>query len=132
MLLDNVLIEHAQQHPAKAALVTNECCMTYGELDCAVQNVAFHLTQRGLQPGDRLAIHWHNSVEFVVLMLGAWRAGLVAVPINPRLKAAEIAYVLEHYGARLCFSEPALAPLVTSVEVNSLLPAPTGARRTAA
>jgi long-chain acyl-CoA synthetase len=124
MLLNTVLIEHARRHPAKAALVTNECCMTYGQLHRAVENVAWYVTQRGLQPGDRLAIHWHNSIEFVVLMLGAWRSGLVVVPINPRLKAAEIAYVLENSGARLCFSEPVLAPLVNSVEVISSLPAP--------
>jgi long-chain acyl-CoA synthetase len=47
---------------------------------------------------------------------------MVVVPINPRLKAAEIAYVLEHSGARLCFSEPMLSGLVSGTEVTSELP----------
>ena len=53
--------------------------------------MARHLLDRGFQPGERVAIHWQNSIEFVVLMLGTWRAGLIEVPINPRLKVAEIA-----------------------------------------
>ena len=68
-------------------------------------------------------MHWHNSIEQVVLMMGILRAGLVVVPINPRLKATEIDYVLEHSGARLCFCEPELAGLVNRVEVMSELPA---------
>lgn len=124
MLLNNILIEHAQRQPAKPAVITDAGSMTYGELEQAVDCMARYLLDRGFQPGERAAIHWQNSIEFVVLMLGAWRAGLIVVPINPRLKTAEIAYVLEHSGARLCFSEPALAPLVDGIEVISTLPAP--------
>ena len=126
MLLNNILIEHAQRQPAKPAVITDAGSMTYGELEQAVDCMARYLLDRGFQPGERAAIHWQNSIEFVVLMLGAWRAGLIVVPINPRLKAAEIAYVLEHSGARLCFSEPALAPLVNGIEVITTLPALTG------
>jgi long-chain acyl-CoA synthetase len=126
MVLNNLLIEHAHRQPAKAAVITNERSITYAELDQAVECMARRLVDRGLRNGDRLAVHWHNSVENVVLLLGAFRAGLVAVPINPRLKAPEISYILEHSGARLCFSEPALAPLVKGVEVISELPPLTG------
>jgi long-chain acyl-CoA synthetase len=126
MLLNDLLTEFAQKHPAKAAVITNERSITYGELDLAVNRMARHFTDRGLERGDRVAVHWHNSIEFVVLMMGAWRAGLVVVPINPRMKVAEIAYVLDHSGARLCFSEPALAGLVSGVAVASELPELTG------
>src|SRR5262249_12567754 len=62
-------------------------------------------------PGDRVAVHWSNSIETVQLLLAAFRAGLIAVPINLRLKAPEIAYMFEHSSARVCFSEPALAAI---------------------
>lgn len=123
MLLNECLTQFAQKHPAKAAVITSERSITYGELDLAVNCLARHLVDRGLRPDDRVAVHWHNSVEFVMVMMGAWRAGMVVVPINPRMKAAEIAYVLEHSGARVCFSEPSLAGLVSGVEVTSDLPA---------
>ncbi len=130
MLLNKLLIEHAHRQPAKVAVTTNERSLTYAELHHAVECTARHLLDRGLRNGDRVALHWHNSVEYVVLMLAAFRAGLVVVPVNPRLKAAEIAYVLEHSGARLCFSEPELAPLVNGAEVISELAALTGSRET--
>lgn len=123
MMFNEILTEFATRHPAKAAVLTNERTITYGELDLAVHGLARHLADRGLRSGDRVGLHWHNSVEFVTVMLGAWRAGMVVVPVNPRMKAAEIAYVLENSGARLCFSEPALAGLVSGVEVISDVPA---------
>ena len=56
-----------------------------------MDGIAQWLLDRGLKPGDRIALHRQNSIELVVLMLAAFRAALIAVPINPRLKAAEIA-----------------------------------------
>ena len=122
MMFNEILTEFATRHPAKAAVLTNERTITFGELDLAVHGLARHLADRGLRSGDRVGLHWHNSVEFVVVMLGAWRAGLNVVPINPRLKKGEIDYVLGHSGARLCFSEPGLAELVSGAEVVSELP----------
>lgn len=122
MLLNQLLTQHAQRHPAKVAVIAGERQMTFAQLDHAVDCMAHHLFDRGLQHGDRVAIHAHNSIEMVVLMMGAFRAGMIAVPINPRMKAPEIAYILEHSGARICFSEPALAPLVDSAEVIGALP----------
>jgi acyl-CoA synthetase (AMP-forming)/AMP-acid ligase II len=126
MMFNEILTEFARRHPAKAAVLTDERTITYRELDLAVHGLARHLADRGLRSGDRVGLHWYNSVEFVVVMLGAWRAGLNVVPINPRLKRAEISYVLEHSGARLCFSELGLAELVSGVEVVSELPVATG------
>jgi long-chain acyl-CoA synthetase len=127
MLITELLDLHAKRQPEKVAVITDEGSLSYAELEQAVECMAQSLLGHGLRRGDRVAMHWHNSIELVVLMLGAFRVGLVAVPINPRLKAAEIAYILEHSGARLCFSEPALAPLVNGTEVVSQLPPLTGA-----
>jgi long-chain acyl-CoA synthetase len=126
MLFGELVDRQAKRHPAKAAVITDEGELTYAELEQAAGRMAQSLSNRGLRRGDRVAILWPNSIDLVVSMLGAFRAGLVAVPINPRLKASEIAYVLEHSGARFCFSEPALAPLVIGVEVVSQLPALAG------
>ena len=122
MLLTELLAQNAQRHPAKPAVIAGERTLTCAELNRAVNSMAHHLLDRGLQPGDRVAIHSLNSIEMVVLIMGAFRAGLIAVPINPRMKAPEIAYVLEHSGARLCFSEPSLAPLVNGAEIIGTLP----------
>src|SRR5207249_349392 len=72
---------------------------------------AQRLLQQGCRPGDRVAIHWANSIEVVTLFFACFKAGLIAVPVNVRMKAPEIAYVLAHSKAVMCFSQPALAPL---------------------
>jgi long-chain acyl-CoA synthetase len=109
MAVDSTLHSHAEKQPSKAAVLTAEHGITYAELDISVTWLARYLLDRGLRPGDRVAIHWSNSIETVQLLLAAFRAGLVAVPINLRLKAPEIAYIFQHSSTRICFSEPALA-----------------------
>src|SRR4051794_15890200 len=60
--------------------------------------------QFGLQPGERVAIAAKNSPDYVALMFGIWHAGLAAVPANAKLHGLELAYILEHSGARVCFA----------------------------
>lgn len=132
MTLDQLLHQHAERQPGRAAVLTVKQHITYAELDQSVTFLAQSLLDGGLQHGDRVAVHWPNSIETVQLLLAVFRAGLIAVPVNLRLKSQEIAYVFEHSGARICFSEPALAPLAEkassngSPEIVSQLPQLTG------
>ena len=52
-----------------------------------------------LSPGDRVGIVMRNRPEYLEAIFAIWHAGLVAVPVNARLHAGEIAYVLDHSGA---------------------------------
>ena len=58
----------------------------------------------GLKPGDRVAIAAKNSHHYLELLYGIWHAGLAAVPANAKLHGAELGYILEHSGARVCFA----------------------------
>ena len=44
----------------------------------------------GLTPGDRVGIQWPNAIEVVQVFVAAFKAGLIAVPVNLRLKPQEI------------------------------------------
>jgi long-chain acyl-CoA synthetase len=66
----------------------------------------------GLQPGDRVALIMKNCPDYAELMFACWHAGLTAVPVNAKLAAAEFQYILDHSGARVCFTTPDLAPVV--------------------
>jgi long-chain acyl-CoA synthetase len=101
----------AAKWPRKPALICGEQIVSYDALDRSTDALAAWLLGEGLEAGDRVAIHWCNSVEVVKLYFACFKAGLIAVPVNNRMKAQEIAYVLGHSKARLCFSQPALAPL---------------------
>src|SRR5262245_7688050 len=120
MTLGQMLRLSAAKNPDKPAVVCGEQIVSYCELDEGTDALAAWLLQQGLQPGDRVAIHWTNSVETVNLYFACFKSGLIAVPVNNRLKVPEIAYVLGHSKAKLCFSQPELAPL--SEEVRSECP----------
>jgi long-chain acyl-CoA synthetase len=60
----------------------------------------------GLAPGDRVALVMANAPEYPEVLLGAWWAGLVAVPVNAKLHPREVAYILEHSGASAVFVTP--------------------------
>jgi long-chain acyl-CoA synthetase len=63
----------------------------------------------GLVHGDRVVIAAANTPADVELMFGIWHAGLAAVPANAKLHPLELAYILEHSGARVCFASAELA-----------------------
>ena len=86
--------------------------VTYRELDAACNAVARGLERAGLGRGDRIGILSLNRWEFVAALLGAMRAGVVPVPINVKLAAETVAYILDDCDARLVFAEPALWSLV--------------------
>jgi long-chain acyl-CoA synthetase len=77
---------------------------SYGELAGRAARLATALvTQCGLKPGERVAIFAKNSPEYIEVLYAIWHAGLAAVPVNAKLHGRELAYILEHSGARLCF-----------------------------
>lgn len=60
----------------------------------------------GLTPGDRVALVMKNCPDYAELMFACWHAGLTAVPVNAKLAAGEFQYILDHSGARACFTTP--------------------------
>src|ERR1700690_2246928 len=96
MLLWNQLKSHAAAQGHKRALVCEDTALTYAEFAARVENVAQAWLRRGLKPGDRIALHMRNGIDLATCYFACFAAGFVAVPINTRLTAAEIAYVLDH------------------------------------
>lgn len=86
--------------------------VSYRELDAACDAVARGLERAGLRAGDRIAILSLNRWEFVAVVLGAMRAGVVPVPINIKLAAETVAYIVADAGAKLVFTEAPLRGLV--------------------
>jgi long-chain acyl-CoA synthetase len=92
-----------------------EVLRSYGAFAGRAARIAGALRERcGLTPGDRVVIAARNSPDYLDVLYGIWHAGLVAVPANARLHGAELAYIVEQSGARVCFAsrdvETALAP----------------------
>src|SRR5262245_41439481 len=119
MSLGDLLPSSAQSRPAKTALIGRDDHMSYATLDQSTSLLARWFLKEGLRPGDRVAIHWSNAFETVKLFFAAFRAGLIAVPINIRLKASEIAFILGHSKAVMCFSQPEFEPIAREAVENT-------------
>ncbi len=59
------LRDSAARKPRKPALICGDQILTYGALDRSTDALACWLSREGLQPGDRIAIHWCNSVDVI-------------------------------------------------------------------
>ena len=98
------LANTARAHTDRAAVRVDDFVLTYRELDEASARVAGLLNERGLKPGDRVGIMMPNVAEVPVVYYGVLRAGGTVVPMNPLLKAREVAYYLGDSGAGLVFA----------------------------
>ena len=75
-------------------------CLTAKELNGAADRLACALIAKGFEPGDRLGLFLQNNPAFVIGQLACWKAGGVAVAINPMNKARELTFILNDSGAR--------------------------------
>lgn len=103
---------HAIHKPDQTAFTCGRAAISWAALDETSTGLAHWFLGEGLKPGDRVAVCSTNSIELVQVYLGLFKAGLVAVPINPRLKPDEVRFILDHAGPRIAFCEPALAPVL--------------------
>ena len=92
-----------------AAAIGTRVVASYRDLATRAARLAGALRDRfRLQPGERVAVVAKNSPAYLELLYGIWHAGLAAVPANAKLHGAELGYILDHSGARVCFASPGL------------------------
>ena len=100
-------------HPgSRTAIEAEDRAWTYGELDALADRFAAFFTAEGLEPGDRASLFCANEPALVAAYLGAFRARVVANPINHRLLPEEAAYILDHAGSRCVVASDEFVPVI--------------------
>jgi fatty-acyl-CoA synthase len=94
----------ARLAPGRVAAKDSRRSVTYAQLDERANRLANAFAGLGLAPGDRAAVYAHNCLEWMELYTACARSGVVAVPVNFRLAAPEVQYVLEDSGAKALFA----------------------------
>jgi long-chain acyl-CoA synthetase len=102
--------------PDAEVLAVGDLRLSYSALNARVSDAAAGLVERGVVPGDRVAMLLSNRLEFVTTLLAVLRLGAVAVPMGTRLQTPEIAYIVRHSGAKLLVHEAERAPRLPARE----------------
>src|SRR5512145_2148412 len=113
--LASLLEDSASRHGDREAVVLGDARLTYTEVNGAANQVANLLVERGIRPGDRVALSCPNLPYFPIVYYGILKAGAVVVPLNVLLKAREIAYHLGDSDAKayFCFQGTPELPMGT-------------------
>ena len=108
-------LRHAErQYARRTAVVSRGRRFTYKQFAERSALLAGALRQSGIQPGERVAFLGTNSHRLLEAYFGVLEAGAVLLPLNIRLSAAELTFVLEDSGASVLFIDPQFVPLVES------------------
>jgi acyl-CoA ligase (AMP-forming) (exosortase A-associated) len=113
-LLHDLIAASAAARPDHTALHAGKGRISYAQLADLVERVANGLRALGIRRGDRVAIYLPKSVETVAAMFGASAAGAVFVPVNPVLKAPQVAHILRDSGARVLITSASRAAGLTA------------------
>jgi fatty-acyl-CoA synthase len=109
----NVLAHHALRAPNRDITLFEGTATTYGEMAGRAAALAGGLADRGICQGDVVALLSYNCPEFLEAIFAANYLGAVAMPINWRLAAPEVRYILEHSGAGALVCDESLLQLAT-------------------
>ena len=107
--LSSFIKYHAQRTPERVALVYGDEHIVFAELMCRIETTAGWLAARGIGPGDVVALLMKNSPAFLELTFAISHLGAVSLPLNYRLAAEEVGYIIDNAGARLLLCDEELA-----------------------
>ncbi|MCX5240403.1 long-chain-fatty-acid--CoA ligase [Streptomyces prunicolor] len=104
----------ARVWPDKPGVIYGNRSLSYGEVAARATRVAHALRASGVQAGDRVAYLMPNLPEMLVAHFAVPLAQAVLVAVNTRLSAEEIAYILDHSGAKVLVTDAAFLPTVAA------------------
>ncbi len=115
MLVQDFLENSADRLAEKVALICDRQRLTYGEIEARANRLANALRAHGLKRGARVVIYLPNSVELVVSLFAALKAGGVFVIVNHTVKRDKLAYILRNCQAGALITSPRQAEMARQI-----------------
>lgn len=113
---------HARNKPDQLAVADHRVRLSWRELDTWAGRLATRLQQADLSRGDRMAFFMPNRVETAIALLGCMKIGVIAVPLNWRLRGEELAKIIAHSRSScLLTTQEWIAELRGRMPTNALL-----------
>ena len=107
----DLLAEYAKRDPSKTAIVDldqGNASITFGELEQVVTDIAADLKRRGVKKGDRVLLLSDETLEKLLIWLGAWRMGAIICPLNIELNEANLAALAAMIRPKIMFTHKEL------------------------
>lgn len=114
MILNRVLGRAVRYFPDKVASIFEGRSQTYRELGNRVNALSFALDRLGIGRNDRVAIYLLNSSHFLETVYACFEIGAVIVPLNTRLAADELVFIINDAECKGFITDHALRPLAES------------------
>ena len=108
----------AKNVPIKPAVGDRRNLLTHSTLSEKTNEMANALTTLGVAPGERVAIHLQNRVEFLIAHLGAMKRGAVPVPINTQFTDDQVVYICDTSDISVLITDESDSPTNFDVETS--------------
>ncbi|MGB7998735.1 MAG: long-chain-fatty-acid--CoA ligase [Anaerobacillus sp.] len=118
LVLTDFLDRAVDLYGEKPAIISDECVLTYKQLNGRVNQLSRGLRSLGVKKGDKIAYLAPNTLEMLEGFYGAYQIGGVMTPLNTRLKPADYHFILEHSESKVLFVDEELYPLVSEILPN--------------
>jgi non-ribosomal peptide synthetase-like protein len=103
-------------HPGNLALIAAEERLSYASLDARANQLAHHLTRRGVRPGDRVGLLLERSANAYVALLAILKCDAAFVPLDSEFPAERIAYIASDANLRLLLTTAKFGDAVAGAE----------------
>lgn len=123
LTIGQALTVNALLYPDRPAVKDLHHALTYAQYEERANRLANALGSLGLRYGARLAVYAHNCVEWMEIYAACAKSGVVAVPVNFRLAASGVRYILEDSGAAAVVAGADLADTIDEIRPDLPLPA---------
>jgi acyl-CoA synthetase (AMP-forming)/AMP-acid ligase II len=118
----DALHRQAENRPDGVAFISGNEVWSYRRLAGDAGRLALALLARGVQPGDRVALHMANLPQLVIAYYACFRIGAIAAPLNIRFKTVELRPLLARLQPALYLGQAQLYPQVAPIEPEILAP----------
>ncbi|WP_018133175.1 fatty acid--CoA ligase [Effusibacillus pohliae] len=120
MLLTTPFLNTVQNRAGKLAIIDGDVRLTYGEFGERVKRLAGRLQAMGVEKGDRIGLLMLNSFRYLEIYYASFLLGAVVVPLNIRLAAPEISFILQDAGTKVLFFHREFLPVVLQLRPELL------------
>lgn len=117
--ISDIISNNALNHGKRDALIAGSERLSFIAFDQRVSYAAAAFQSLGIIKGARVAIMGKNTLPWVIAAMGALRAGAILVPINHKLMAPEIEFIINHCQAKVLLFDAQLTNIVAQAEISA-------------